>query len=501
MFFKAFLPFLLYAGRLFAYIPAVPTNDTGAIDPEDTSHLIMKYKSSVSYNDVVSFLMARPDSTGVVQILTSYKGALVHFSENGLTNDTANTPWVALVSCDMNVTDSPSKIDVFTLARNRGATGALLYSETAEACSINSVYFNSDPTLDVFMSENSTETRMFLSQFDNLSNASYSTYNPALLNENHQSIMNSISSNNTTTSGFIIVTMRAPDSFFVNDTDTNTTDTDQPDSGRSNNPNTGLAMIILYAITGCVSALFIVVILSGAIRAIRHPERYGPRAAGINGRGLPISGQTRTGGLGRAILDTFPVVKFGQSQEVDSSPPKKDGAETTAMELSLRSPSRNVNNQDEKTGQRRVAADEAMKPVSADTSALQAHSIAMDTVHDPEPSAMGHETCPICIVDFEEGDNIRVLPCEGKHKYHQTCVDPWLLELSSSCPLCREDFHALESMLSGSTAHEEIVTEQAGRTHRFTRYLRFARRRRNSLSRREQPFEEGNRENPWSLTS
>ena len=32
------------------------------------------------------------------------------------------------------------------------------------------------------------------------------------------------------------------------------------------------------------------------------------------------------------------------------------------------------------------------------------------------PDAIGRETCPICIVDFEEGDDLRVLPCEGHHR-------------------------------------------------------------------------------------
>ena len=54
------------------------------------------------------------------------------------------------------------------------------------------------------------------------------------------------------------------------------------------------------------------------------------------------------------------------------------------------------------------------------------------------PDSIGRETCPICIVDFEEGDDIRLLPCEGKHSFHQQCVDPWLLTLSSSCPICRQ---------------------------------------------------------------
>jgi len=62
---------------------------------------------------------------------------------------------------------------------------------------------------------------------------------------------------------------------------------------------------------------------------------------------------------------------------------------------------------------------------------------ASSAQEDPIPESIGRETCPICIVDFEDGDDVRVLPCEGKHVFHQACVDPWLLELSSSCPICR----------------------------------------------------------------
>lgn len=48
-------------------------------------------------------------------------------------------------------------------------------------------------------------------------------------------------------------------------------------------------------------------------------------------------------------------------------------------------------------------------------------------------------TCPICVCEFEDGDDVRILPCDGRHRFHQECIDPWLLQVSSLCPLCRLD--------------------------------------------------------------
>jgi hypothetical protein len=76
---------------------------------------------------------------------------------------------------------------------------------------------------------------------------------------------------------------------------------------------------------------------------------------------------------------------------------------------------------------------------------------ASSAQEDPLPESIGRETCPICIVDFEDGDDVRVLPCEGKHVFHQACVDPWLLELSSSCPICRHGTFALSLFFAFAT--------------------------------------------------
>jgi hypothetical protein len=42
--------------------------------------------------------------------------------------------------------------------------------------------------------------------------------------------------------------------------------------------------------------------------------------------------------------------------------------------------------------------------------------------------------CQICIEDFEEGDELRTLPCF--HLFHAKCVDQWL-KVNSVCPTCR----------------------------------------------------------------
>jgi len=49
------------------------------------------------------------------------------------------------------------------------------------------------------------------------------------------------------------------------------------------------------------------------------------------------------------------------------------------------------------------------------------------------------EQCPCCMEDFEEGENIRVLPCF--HVFHQNCADPWLQKMPD-CPLCRCDIRS-----------------------------------------------------------
>ena len=84
-------------------------------------------------------------------------------------------------------------------------------------------------------------------------------------------------------------------------------------------------------------------------------------------------------------------------------------------------------------------------------------SIPKRTFHvDPTPLPEGQErpSCSICMVEYEEGEEIRVLPCT--HEFHVECVDRWLT-MKRTCPLCRAD------VMTGVRAAEEEAKEEASR--------------------------------------
>jgi len=47
------------------------------------------------------------------------------------------------------------------------------------------------------------------------------------------------------------------------------------------------------------------------------------------------------------------------------------------------------------------------------------------------PSCCQEEQCVICCMEFEVGEDVKVLPC--KHIFHPTCLDQWLVINKVSC--------------------------------------------------------------------
>jgi hypothetical protein len=238
------------------------------------------------------------------------------------------------------------------------------------------------------------------------------------------------------------------------------TPTDTGESGGSgNSPNT--AMIILYSITGIITALFLGIIITGAVRAHRHPERYGPRR--IAGRVR----QSRARGIARAMLDTIPVVKFDENNDHEIDAAKRDiemsaGPDDPARE---HSPPR-----DGVTGHSTPTESELPTPVE-DTPIA-----APEKTETPET---GNFSCPICTDDFVKGQDLRVLPCN--HQFHMECIDPWLMNVSGTCPLCRIDLNPPQEeteQTEETGEHQEPAppanqeTQASRHTHRrLTNYL------------------------------
>ncbi|XP_005108139.1 E3 ubiquitin-protein ligase RNF181 [Aplysia californica] len=51
----------------------------------------------------------------------------------------------------------------------------------------------------------------------------------------------------------------------------------------------------------------------------------------------------------------------------------------------------------------------------------------------PTIAALGKK-CPICLLEFDEEDEVKIMPCG--HQFHSGCILPWLSKVNS-CPMCR----------------------------------------------------------------
>jgi Ring finger domain len=208
-------------------------------------------------------------------------------------------------------------------------------------------------------------------------------------------------------------------------------------------------MIILYALTSMITVLLLIVIVGGAIKARRHPERYGPR----NIIGRPR--QSRAKGIAMAMLETLPIVRFGdpdpkqaKSVEGERDVEMTPGTKTPEAGLKETEPGQPSNEAEQMTLNVVAKATESTtKPTTTDEAATS--STTKDNTSSSPVAALGAQendvpkpaddslSCSICTEDFTLGEELRVLPCN--HKFHPPCVDPWLLNVSGTCPLCRID--------------------------------------------------------------
>lgn len=127
------------------------------------------------------------------------------------------------------------------------------------------------------------------------------------------------------------------------------------------------------------------------------------------------------------MLETLPIVKFGDPE------PVKPGS----RDIELEDGNTSVHNPTEAVAVPAAAENGETRPattnvvdVESGLGPAQAESIKSGQEAAKKEGELG---CSICTEDFTTGEDVRVLPCH--HKYHPACIDPWLLNVSGTCPL------------------------------------------------------------------
>ncbi|KAF2872007.1 hypothetical protein BDV95DRAFT_31597 [Massariosphaeria phaeospora] len=331
---------------------------------------------------------------------------------------------IAYISCDSANYDGMPPEKVLEEAWKKNISAAILYSTTADYCNYTNMQSGlRDGSLTdfaLFTTGNKEEAQKVYDNIDDLaiSNKYFVTVNRVGARDDIPNAQGSIGGN-------------------------------QNPLGPS--PSTAVAMIILYSITGVITALFLVIIVTGAIRAHRHPDRYG--AHDVLGRPR----QSRARGLGRAILDTIPIVKFGD----------RELSKPTDVELGSAAAARNADDAragtEVETSQMANETTPTSQTATPRSLGIEQHSgiapaepLAAGVVSTQDSSTSDEALgCSICTEDFEKGQDIRVLPCD--HKFHPDCVDPWLLNVSGTCPLCRVDLRPTTSHASADEADPDLL--------------------------------------------
>lgn len=222
------------------------------------------------------------------------------------------------------------------------------------------------------------------------------------------------------------------------------------------------ALIALYVITSVVIVTLLIILTCAFIRVKRHPERY-------NGSNPNYANRAR--GLARAVLDSIPLVQVSKNPENADEEAQKNntrGTENTIVPTSQQGSvmqgvqEKSVQDQNGTAAIGTATNQTLQNGITHETGPALAHGhpserpseaspnqANLNASHDGNRNERGktqpftllltdnEDICPICFDEYEDGDILRFLPC--RHKFHAKCIDPWLLEASSECPLCRRD--------------------------------------------------------------
>ncbi|KAG0016189.1 hypothetical protein BGZ80_009378 [Entomortierella chlamydospora] len=177
--------------------------------------------------------------------------------------------------------------------------------------------------------------------------------------------------------------------------------------------------------------VLIIVIILLAISLTVSAEAAGTGAVGAEATGTEAAG---TEAVGTTSSEESSNKRSSTSQD---KPVEKAGALTALRSNSLASLTSlvRVNSHKGSVSGQSIRSSRAIDAATA-LDANPAQQTTPATVNAPIDEAT-NETCAVCLDEFSDGEEIRMLPCH--HEFHCECIDPWLTRKSSTCPLCKYD--------------------------------------------------------------
>jgi len=195
------------------------------------------------------------------------------------------------------------------------------------------------------------------------------------------------------------------------------------------NANVGVSIILpLVAIFSGFTLLIAAIIVATRLRG--RSNQTPPRSPSPN-RTRPTRLKGTLQVLSTTALGSIPITKFKMCNDAQCWVDKVLESGLIKDEATVQAIANDI-----AVEQRSISPSNSVAAIQSPDYVNSAHSGSIATNHprDHRPSCtIMNINCSICGEEFQPVDDVRLLPCH--HGYHPTCVDPWLLEKSATCPL------------------------------------------------------------------